>query len=185
MSYEKLIDECLEYTPLATRATVGDRLRRAAIDFCKEADVLVREVTVTALADQKEILLPSIPGFRSLRVSCFVSPELYPNKDYVQMPVARVRLTRAFKEDTQLTIKVAMQPDEAAQDQPEELERYRDALFTGALRHLLAQFGQPYYNPVLAGEYAREWMGHVADAKRLAARGHHRANRQARYRNYI
>lgn len=186
MSYDKLIDECLEYTPLATRATVSDRVRRAVSDLCEEADVLVREVDIVVPAGQEEVSLPSPTGLRSLRVSRFIEPELRANLDYCQLPDSTLRLFATSDEEVTYRAEVAMKPSESSSEPlPPELMRYRSAVFARAMNYLLMQFGQDYYNPSLASEFNQQWMSLLSDAKRLAIRGHHRGSRQTRFRRFI
>lgn len=187
--YDEIVSDCIEHLPDAPRATVLDRAYRSVIDLCKAANVLVQDVDINVLAGATSLTVVSNDPalFKPLRLVKVVSPEHYKaNRDYSQLPTRTVTLYRIPKENTTFSVKVAVHPIyKANTDFPEELDRYRDAIYHGILYQCMIQPGQRYTNPKLADYHRTMAEARYQEARRHADLAHHNANKIARMRRFI
>lgn len=179
MTYQDIADRCVPLLPGVFIPSVVDATKQAAIDLCRESDVMLRTVTISLLEGDTGASIV-IPDAKSLRVLAFGDETggyaFQSAKDYVAF-------AEPLEADQSFDVVCACQPDSSVL--PDDLARYDEAIFNRAMYLMLKIPKQEWTDRAEAEEYKRLWMGDIHDAKQSADVGHQTGTRRQFIRRFV
>lgn len=106
---------------------------------------------------------------------------------YTYVPHGQIALNPVPDKAYGLLVEAVLQPktETVAQVPSQVLAQYSNEIEAGALAYLLALPGEPWTNPAMAAQYARQFQAGVNNGKAEVQRSHNMGSQRARGRGFI